>query len=208
MGKIHIPSLVDEYGNSLEDISVENLSSTVVKYHYYMDTDTDQFYLAKFMETNKENRKTYIAIAITILFGGTITALHQAIDRFYVPRATTLSNVLLLIALFIGVSFFTFRFIKASKKKHEPTDYRPVSLSDKQKKSLLKNALQTNERAEPILAVLLLVGLGTSIGFIFTSMSILYGFTSLAIFLVVLFIPNEETRTQNKIFKERLAQNK
>jgi len=173
----------------------------------FMDKDTDQFYVVLNYVPKSRNIGPF-AVGFFAIFGSTFTALGDTIDSFYVPRASVVSNLLLL-AMAIGIAiFFRFWLGKKAKQGRETQirkEFLPVFLEDKKKKELLKKSLGAGYMTLGLIVASLVSAIILVSLFLQTSRSVFYTW---ALFSMVLFIFLAQFRTDTssrmKFVRQRL----
>jgi len=172
---------------------------------YYIDLGTGKFYM---VPPKSYKDRGGLIFFLVIISGPTLTALRETIDRFYIPRATIMSNVLLLAAM-IGVATIFHVWTKrlAKKKIKEQIDnLQPISLEDQKKEEIMRKTIEAGKIALGSIVGILLVAVILSVVFMITSRSVFYiwALVSTVTFAVVIQFTNS-ARTRIKVSKKWLG---
>ena len=152
---------------------------------YFIDRETSQFYKAY---AGPRKYDALISVGVVMLFGSAIIAFHDAIDSFYIPRASTASNVLLLAALPVLAIVFHFRAKKKQKERFAEQRLQPIGLEDEEKKTFLEKTKNDSILLLMVVAILLPAACVLAFIFLRTSESRLFVLTGGALFAFAAFM--------------------
>jgi len=175
---------------------------------YYIDREVDQFYVARLAPLRGKDWSWYF-VGFMIVAGSSIATMHTRIDNFYIPRATVVSNSLLLAILLVAAGMFCFWAKKRARSWFDTKNYQPILLEDERKKYLLEKA---KGNAVFTLGFTMIAFCCTIICIVFfmrTSESRLYVLTSIPLFLFAGVVHRAKVQLiERKYIVQHLAQYK